>query len=279
MSLTNNAVKAGENKQKQIDAKTTNAIHAVFSAYSKKQAPYCIEPRKTVFYKTEFPDMTFHNPIYDAYYSEKRREELKKQYSMNLGIELEWQNSLYDKNGFIHGQSRAPIHQMMLDKEKASVAACEEIAITNALNAVGMHVRLSDVILNASANEYTILNGRLGTNVYKGDDILRSYGVNTKRISYLEAEYNITNEKYKDGQVFVMSYWNDTINGTNIGNPFDQIHTVAAVYEDLNGEKALTVYNMYNKDDVYRRYDTVHELLNQNTNHGKIIAIYEVNKE
>ena len=135
---------------------------------------------------------------------------------------------------------------------------------------------LSQIIYDTEQNGYMFVDGWLGTKVWKVDDMLRQYGVESTAESPYTVQAAANNGALKDGQVYVASIWNDTNDKTGLADISSGIHTFEIVYSpSTNADEPWIVYNR-GSDTAGKPYRSIDEILVDRDSNGKFLSILEV---
>ena len=136
-------------------------------------------------------------------------------------------------------------------------AGCEPITAYNVLYDMGNSVSLSQIIYDTELNNNTLWNGWFGTNIYTIDDLLRSYGVESKPVLSWDVQDAAIKGQIEDGQVFYASIINDKRMGI-----FSGIHSFEIVYSpETNSANPWLVYNRYSNTSRIYEYSDLQSVL------------------
>ena len=121
---------------------------------------------------------------------------------------------------------------------------------------------LSQIIYDTEQNGYTLGDGWLGTKVWKVDDMLRQYGVESTAESPYTVQAAANNGELKDGQVYVASIWNDSDDESGRRKILSGIHTFEVVYSpSTNADEPWIVYNRDSFNETEFRYKSINDIL------------------
>ena len=233
--------------------------------------------------------------------AEQEQAAVEERYQKNLAIEKEGLSDCKDSTGHINGQAYGAvatmsfgptidekvsdpavnernhnINKMFTSNDFGTVAnaGCESIAVYNTLHDLGKDMSLSQIIYDTERNGHMLWNGWLGTKIYKVDDILKQYGVESKAANSSDVQKSADSGELKEGQIYVASILNNK-NAPLKG--FEGIHTFEIVYSpNANADKPWTVYNR-NEEKDGKKYATVDDILEDRTS-GKYISMLEIKR-
>ena len=238
-------------------------------------------------------------------------ETSEKNKEANEALEKDLKENYGELEGYINGQRRAEINSFRIGEMSLGQAGCGIIACYNGLYGCGVKVSLSDLISYAEQKRYlwgsykevvewgikstpedNIIHKALESIKKRGSDNLTGFGVNPQNIGDILRAYGVSSKKFTNRNSFLSSlndavqrgekkryifdYWVcQTIDG--LYQPYSQ-HYVYIETSGNAGEKTIMIYNSnsYEKYGKSVTYQNIVNMLIGEKGENIFIVAYEV---